>query len=130
MAHVLVVDDDPDTLDWLSEFARSRSFTVATAGTLREARIQLSLVMPDVVLSDLQLPDGRGIELVQDIPSRETTEFVLITGHASMESAIDALRAGATDYLIKPVDMERLEAILDRVPRKQELHEEIGELRE
>ena len=75
-------------------------------------------------------PDGQGIELVADLESREATEFVLLTGHASVESAIDALRAGATDYLVKPVDVDRLRSILRRVPRPEELREEIGELRQ
>jgi len=55
---------------------------------------------------------------------------VMITGHASVESAVEALRLGATDYMVKPVDVERLKAILRRVPRTGELRQEIGELRE
>jgi two-component system, NtrC family, response regulator AtoC len=130
MPHVLLVDDDPDTLEWLSEFVRNEGFTVATADSLRAARIQLTRTSPDVLLADLQLPDGHGIDLVTDLESRESTEVVMITGHASVESAIDAMRAGATDYLVKPVDIERLRGILQRVPRPGELHEEIGELRD
>src|SRR5678810_1032887 len=55
---------------------------------------------------------------------------VLITGHASVESAVQALRLGATDYMVKPVDVERLRSVLRRVPRTGELRQEIGELRE
>ncbi len=90
----------------------------------------MSRLQPDVLLTDLQLPDGQGIELVNDLESRDSTEVVLITGHASVESAVQALRLGATDYLVKPVDVERLRAILRRVPRTGELRQEIGELRE
>jgi two-component system response regulator AtoC len=127
--HVLVVDDDPDAVEWMTEVARGQGCTVAPAASLGEARAQLALLAADVVVSDLQLPDGRGIELVGDI-DRGSTEFVLVTGHASVESAIDALRAGATDYLVKPVEPERLEAILRRVPRREDLQQEIGSLRE
>jgi DNA-binding NtrC family response regulator len=129
MPHVLLVDDDAETLDWLSDFVKREGFTVATADSLRAARIQLTRLVPDILLSDLVLPDGQGIELVTDLESRAATEFVLMTGHASVESAIEALRAGATDYLVKPVDIERLKAILHRVPRPEQLREEIGELR-
>src|SRR5690348_9969692 len=90
----------------------------------------MSRLQPDVLLTDLQLPDGQGIELVNDLESKETTEVVLITGHASVESAVLALRLGATDYMVKPVDVERLRSVLRRVPRTGELRQEIGELRE
>ena len=130
MPHLLLVDDDPEALEWLSELAKGEGFTVAQADSLRAARIHMSRLQPDVMLTDLQLPDGQGIELVNDLEARESTEVVLITGHASVESAVQALRLGATDYLVKPVDVERLRAILRRVPRTGELRAEIGELRE
>ena len=130
MPHVLLVDDDPDTLEWLSELVKSEGFSVATADSLRAARIHLTRLAPDVLLTDLILPDGQGIELVNDIEARGSTEFVVMTGYASTESAVDALRVGATDYLVKPVDIERVKAILKRVPRPEELREQIGELRQ
>jgi len=128
--HVLMVDDDPEALEWLSEFVKAEGFTVAKAGSLRAARISLAQMRPDVLFADLQLPDGQGIDLIQDLETLEGTEFVLITGHATVESAIQALRQGATDYLTKPVDIDRLRAILRRVSGTAGLREEIGELRQ
>src|SRR5437763_11823156 len=110
--------------------AKAEGFTVSTADSLRNARIHMARLQPDVLLTDLQLPDGQGTELVNDIEKDSSTELVLITGHATVESAIAALRAGAADYLVKPVDVERLRAILRRVPRAGELRAEIGELRD
>lgn len=130
MPHLLLVDDDPEALEWLTELVRGEGFTVAQADSLRAARIHLARLQPDILLTDLQLPDGQGVELVNDLESRASTEFVMITGHASVESAVQALRLGATDYLVKPVDVERLRGILKRVPRTGELRAEIGELRE
>ena len=72
---------------------------------------------PDVVLIDLKLPDGSGMDLFNDIESRATTEIVLITGHASVETAVEALRLGAADYLTKPINFRRLKALLSRIPR-------------
>ena len=83
MPHLLLVDDDPEALEWLSELAKGEGFTVSQADSLRAARIHMSRLQPDVLLTDLQLPDGQGIELVNDLESKETTEVVLITGHAS-----------------------------------------------
>src|SRR5690349_9476255 len=130
MPHVLLVDDDPEQLEWLSEFVKAEGFTVAKASSLRAARIQLTQMRPDVLLTDLQLPDGNGIELVDDLEQRDATEVVMITGHATVESAVNALRAGASDYIVKPVDMERLRSILQRVPGTHELRAEIGDLRQ
>src|SRR3990172_6842662 len=130
MPHLLLVDDDPEALEWLSELAKGEGFSVATADSLRAARIHMSRLQPDIMLADLQLPDGRGIDLVGDLETRAATEVVMITGHASVESAVEALRLGATDYLVKPVDVERLKYILRRVPNTGELRAEIGELRD
>src|ERR1043166_4876245 len=64
MPHLLLVDDDPEAIEWLSELAKAEGFSVATADSLRAARIHMSRLQPDIMLTDLQLPDGRGIELV------------------------------------------------------------------
>src|ERR1700704_3420603 len=126
MPHLLLVDDDPEALEWLTELAKGEGFTVASADSLRNARIHMARLQPDILLTDLQLPDGKGVGLVADLETREATEVVMITGHASVESAVEALRLGATDYMVKPVDMERLKAILRRGPRAGELRQEIG----
>lgn len=130
MPQVLLVDDDPDTIEWLTEFVRGEGFSTATADSLRAARIQLTRSTPEIILTDLLLPDGQGIEILADLQSRDSTQVVVITGHASVESAIDALRAGAADYLVKPIDLDRLRGILQRIPKPQHFREEIGELRE
>jgi DNA-binding NtrC family response regulator len=130
MPHVLIVDDDAEVLSFMAEVVRGEGFTVATADSLRAARAQLVRQQPEVLLTDLQLPDGEGTELARDLERPGETELVVITGHATVQSAVNALRLGATDYLTKPVDMERLLAILRRVPKTTELKHEIGELRQ
>jgi DNA-binding NtrC family response regulator len=108
MPHALIVDDDTEVLEWLGQIVRAEGFTTATADSLRNARAQLVRQAPDVLFTDLQLSDGLGTDLVGDLESRVHTEVVVITGHASIDSAVDALRLGATDYLTKPVDDEKL----------------------
>lgn len=130
MTHALIVDDDADTREWLSEIVRGEGFTVAAADTLRSARAQLVRQQPDVLLTDLQLPDGNGIELVGDLDRVAETEIIVVTGHASIDSAVEALRVGATDYLTKPIEVERLTNMLRRQPRTVDLKHEIGELRD
>ncbi|MGA2552860.1 MAG: sigma-54 dependent transcriptional regulator, partial [Burkholderiaceae bacterium] len=128
MPHVLIVDDEPNTRAALAEIAAAEGFTTASAGDLREARIHIVRQAPDVVLTDLRLPDGSGMDLFEDL-NRGSVEVILITGHASVESAVDALRLGAADYLVKPINIQRLKSILDRVPRSTDLKAEIGSLR-
>ncbi|MBI1890076.1 MAG: sigma-54-dependent Fis family transcriptional regulator [Burkholderiales bacterium] len=129
MPHVLIVDDDVETREALAEIVMAEGFTVAVAGNVRDAQSQIARRCPDVVLADLKLPDGNGMDLFSDVESQEKTQIVLITGHASVESAVEALRLGAADYLTKPLNFRRLKAILSRVPRASDLKEEIGALR-
>ena len=130
MSHVLIVDDDANTREALAAIAAQEGFTTALAGSVAEARIQLVRQRPDVVLMDLRLPDGSGIDLFEDLEDRSSIETILITGHASVESAVEALRLGASDYLTKPVNLQRLKAVLSRVPKSGELRAEIGQLRD
>ncbi len=130
MPHVLIVDDDANTREALIALAKAEGFTSAAAGSVAEARIQLVRQRPDVVLMDLRLPDGSGMDLFDDLEDRSSIETILITGHASVESAVEALRLGASDYLTKPVNLQRLKAVLHRVPKSGQLRAEIGELRD
>lgn len=129
MPHALIVDDDTNSVATLAELVAREGFTTATASTLREARREMAIRTPDVLLLDLVLPDGSGMELFEDVESRATTEIVLITGHASLESSIEALRLGAADYLVKPVNIAQLKGILSRVTRPTDLKTEIADLR-
>ncbi|HEV7732751.1 MAG TPA: sigma-54 dependent transcriptional regulator [Candidatus Binatia bacterium] len=129
MPDALLIDDDATQLSGLAELVEHEGFTTRTAGTLAEARVLLEERTPDVVLSDLVLPDGSGIDLLKDIDPALRTDMVLITGHASVESAIEALRIGVTDYLTKPVDLPRLKTVLTNVTRRLEMKKEIGTLR-
>jgi two-component system, NtrC family, response regulator AtoC len=119
MPHALAVDDDPNFLSALAELIEGQGFTTNIATTLRDARTQVSHRVPDVALIDLYLPDGRGIDLIKDLEPGNATEVVLMTGHADVESAVQALRLGASDYLTKPLDIGRLKSILANVASVQ-----------
>ena len=119
MPHALAVDDDPNFLSALAELIEGQGFTTNTALNLRDARVQLSHRSPDVALVDLYLPDGSGIDLLKDLESGAATEVVLMTGHADVESAVQALRLGASDYLTKPLDIGHLKSILANVANMQ-----------
>ncbi|MFX1682784.1 sigma-54 dependent transcriptional regulator [Mitsuaria sp. CC2] len=128
MTHALIVDDDVDSVATLQELIASEKFTVSVAHTLRDARRHIALQQPDVVLLDLQLPDGNGMELFQDPQLVANSEVVLITGHASLDTSIQALRLGAADYLVKPINIRQLQGVLSRVMKPAALQAEVTEL--
>src|SRR5881396_2172310 len=128
MPHALVVDDEPDSAEMMAALISTEGFTVATAGSLRDARRQMALQEPDIVLLDLMLPDGNGMQLFDDAKQLANTEVVLITGHASLETSIQALRLGAADYLVKPLNMKQLHGILSRVTKPSALKAEVAHL--
>jgi DNA-binding NtrC family response regulator len=129
MPHALIVDDDPDMVGWLQEVVRLEGFTSSSAQTLQAAREQLSSKRPDIVLTDLRLPDGEGIELAREMPLSDPPELIVVTGHATVDSAVAALRAGATDYLVKPAELNRVQAVLRHARKTAALRSEIGALR-
>ena len=128
MPHALVVDDDVDSANSLRDLIASESFTVAVAHNLRDARRQISLQQPDMLLLDLRLPDGSGMELLADPLLLANSEVVLCTGHASIETSIQALRLGAADYLVKPVNMRQLQGVLSRIMKPAALKAEVEDL--
>ncbi|WKB54315.1 sigma-54-dependent transcriptional regulator [Eleftheria terrae] len=129
MGHALIVEDDADSAEMMAALIASEGFTAATATSLRDARRQLALQEPDIVLLDLMLPDGSGMELFNEPETLANTEVVLITGHASLDTSIQALRLGAADYLIKPVNIKQLQGILSRVMRPSTLKAELADLK-
>jgi DNA-binding NtrC family response regulator len=129
MLLALIVDDDADLREALAGIARLEGFDTETAGSLAEARARLGQRLPAVILSDLVLPDGNGIELLQDLSGTPRPDVILVTGNATVDSAVSAIREGVLDYLIKPVDLPRLKAVLANVSRTRALKHEIQELR-
>ena len=128
MTHALIVDDDVDSAEMLATLLSGEGLSAATANTLAEARRQMALQSPDLILLDLHLPDGSGMTLLDDEKVRANAEVVLITGHASLETSIEALRLGAADYLIKPVNVRQLKGVLSRVAKPAAVQAEITTL--
>ncbi len=110
---VLVVDDEPD-LRTLYELTLLREgHRVEAAGTLAEAWQQLDSQAFDAVITDMRLPDGLGLSLLQGMRARQRPErCVMITAYGSAENAVEALKAGAFDYLTKPVDLNQLRGVV------------------
>ncbi len=112
-AHILVVDDEPD-LRTLYELTLLREgYRVEAAADLAQARQFLQDNAFDAVITDMRLPDGLGLELLRDMVDQQRAErCVVITAHGSAENAVEALKAGAFDYLTKPVDLKQFRSVV------------------
>lgn len=112
-ASILVVDDEPD-LRTLYELTLLREgYRVETASSVQEARDQLKAHRFDAVITDMRLPDGFGMELLQDLRDQQRRErCVVMTAYGSAENAVEALRSGAFDYLTKPVDLKQFRSVV------------------
>ena len=112
-AHILVIDDEPD-LRTLYELTLLREgYRVEAAGDLAQARQHLQEKHFDAVITDMRLPDGLGLELLRDLVQQQRAErCVVITAHGSAENAVEALKAGAFDYLTKPVDLKQFRSVV------------------
>ncbi|MEO7009444.1 MAG: sigma-54 dependent transcriptional regulator, partial [Caldimonas sp.] len=115
MRHVLIVDEDRRAADAMAALTADAGFTCATAASLREAHGQIALQRPDIVFVDLQLPDGSGLQLLEETGPLADAEIVLVARHPSLDSSLAALRLHAADYLAKPVSDRQLQAVLKRL---------------
>ena len=123
--HVLVIDDEPAVRQILAAAVSKGGYSVDQAATVAEAAAKLARGNVDVALCDLQMPDGNGIDLVRNSrASGIDTTFIMVTAFASLETAVDALRAGAFDYIIKPVHNHEVLHRLSQIEALRGLREE------
>ncbi len=112
-SRLLVVDDDPAIPVLIERFARKLGFDVTYRDNGRDALVALPDVRPDVALVDLQMPELNGIDVLKAVRAADPEcQVILMTGNATVETAIEAVKAGALDYLAKPIDFDRLRQLL------------------
>jgi len=128
MRHILIVDADHCAADAMAAIAASLGFTSATARSLREAHGQIALHKPDIAFVDLELPDGKGMSLLEAGGVLDGAEVVLLAGRPTFDSSVEALRHHAADYLKKPVSESQLRAVLARLAPPADFDAEIGDL--
>ncbi len=126
---LLVVDDDQSFRDSFARLLVGLGHEVHQCDRLADAREALKAQPFDAVMADQDLPDGCGSDLLEDPARPPGVEVVMITGYASVDAAVDALRRGAADYLTKPLDQSALQATLSRVTRVRQLAREVVDLR-
>jgi two-component system nitrogen regulation response regulator GlnG len=115
MATLLVIDDEPSVCYAFKRVFEGEQTRVLTAATAAEGLVQAREQRPDVIVLDLHLPDRSGMEVFQEIHQSDPKKPVIfITAHGTTDAAIEAMKGGAFDYLVKPVDLERLSTLLER----------------
>jgi len=127
----LIVDDEQSIRRLCMTVGQGLGFVCAEAETAEAALESLETGPPDIVVSDLKLPSLSGSDLLRKIKEQlPRTEVAIMTGHGSIESAVDAMRQGAYDYIEKPFRVEKLRQLLQRMAEKVRLVTENQFLRE
>jgi two-component system response regulator AtoC len=129
-AHLLVVDDEPSILTTLQKALSLEGYGVDVAGGVRVAEERLAKRSYDLVLLDVALPDGGGVQLLERLRAGgNEIPVVMMSGHATVDAAVRATRLGALDFLEKPLSTDRLLVVVDNVLRLIRAEEESRELR-
>ena len=116
---ILIVDDNREIRTILEEYLKEEGYLAEGAGDGKEALTKYGQKSYDLIITDLNMPGMTGIELIKEIAKEEnTTEFIIITGYASLDSAIEAVKSGAFDYLVKPFRIEELKVVIKNVKDK------------
>src|SRR6266571_3238165 len=109
MARILVVDDEPKLGKLVAEMLELDGHEVARAGGGRSALVELAARPPDIVITDLRMPEVDGLAVLREARSRpQAPEVIVMTAHGTAESAVEAMKQGASDYLLKPFAVDEL----------------------
>ena len=116
----LVIEDDQATANAIARVVTSLGHDVQVALTLEEAREKAASVPPGLVLVDLGMPDGDGVDIVHELRARGAEDFIVISGSQSQERVVESLRAGVADFLVKPVKLSEIHRVVTRVVQARE----------
>lgn len=126
---VLLVDDDASIRETFEIHLPTEGYEVTTAGTAEEAIGLLPDLDPAVIIADVRLPGMDGIELLGKVREvGDDVDVIIITAHEDMQTAVEAMKAGAYDYLVKPLDLDEIDLLLTRCLRERSLRRRVGHL--
>jgi len=129
--HILVVDDEPLIRRSLSELLTLEGYSVSSASDGLEALDLLRQYTADIVISDMKMPKMDGIQLLREIKkSHPGTPVIMITGHGSIDSAVEAMKEDAYDYITKPIIDSEIKIIIERLVRQKKIQEENTRLKQ
>jgi DNA-binding NtrC family response regulator len=127
---VLIVEDDPTTRLGLTELVRTWGFSTEGAADGQEALQRITAFRPSIIISDLVMPRMGGLELLHSVKEEAgDVTMVILTAQGTVETAVEAIKEGAYDYLTKPIEPQRLKILLDKIVERQETIREVKVLR-
>src|SRR6267378_4197965 len=127
---ILVVDDEPSILKLLKEVLTQWGYHVACVGTGAEALEAIRTELFDAAITDIRMPEMSGLDLLREIKRHdESIEVVVMTGYPTITSAVEALKEGAYDYLSKPLILDELKHLMQRLMERRFLRGEVHTLR-
>ena len=130
-ARIMVVDDDKDGLEVLKTRLTHAGYEVETAESAEQALARVAAFDPGMIVTDVRMSGMTGLELLDKIrTSTDGIEVVVMTAHDDMETAVSAMRSGAFDFLVKPVDPKALQSLADRCFKERELLDSTAETEE
>lgn len=130
MARVLIVEDETVLAKNVRDKLRAHGREVAVAHTCKDGLAQAAAFQPDVIVLDLRLPDGDGLDLLPRLKSEAPgSSVIVVTAHGNERIAVEAMKAGASEYLTKPVDMEELQLVVERAVHQQRMSDNLSFLR-
>lgn len=129
-AKILVIDDEPNMVELFKLFLGRSGWDITGAGNVAEGTAALQEQVFDVIISDLALPDGTGLDLLKTARAGQPqAPFILITAYGSIESAVEAMKLGAFDYITKPFQNEEMRILVDKALHHSDLHRQVRQLR-
>ena len=130
MPTLLVVEDSPAMAHMYQEYLVNEPYEVSVASTWSQAQAMVEKLAPDLMLLDVQLPDGDGLQLLRSLRAQGAdTQTVVMTAHGSINVAVDAMRDGAYDFLVKPFNQERLLRTLHNALEAKALQKQVDEFK-
>ena len=129
MPHVLIVDDEAGFASGIADLLRLHDHSVATAASLGSARELLKKHVPDLLLLDLMLPDGSGLELLDNFEERRPQRIVIITGHSGIKSLIGEMAGDGVSFMKKPIEPNEILGVLNTIADAESDRAETGSLR-
>jgi DNA-binding NtrC family response regulator len=127
---VLIVEDEPSTRLGLTELVRTWGFITDSAADGEEALQRISVFRPTIIISDLVMPNMGGLELLRALKDEGgDLTIVILTAQGTVETAVEAIKEGAYDYLTKPIEPQRLKILLDKIVERQDTIREVKVLR-
>ena len=125
--NILIIDDEENLTYFMKEGLEQKGYNVQISHSISEGRASLKKYFPELLILDLNLPDGHGLDLYRELKTNgETIPTIIITAHSSIQSAIDAMKLGADDYISKPFDLKELTVLIESMFERYQLKNQLN----